>query len=143
MLSRSQVAKRLRRSVSTVRRLERHELFPVCDARGIYWFDEREVEAVRKRIERGQATSARGAWLSRPVRYRKGLVAREVISRDRNGVARENASEEVEVKRLRRENKSLRARLHLFTVGTEALLKLGLSKDVLEILERARNESEV
>ena len=46
MLTRPQVAKRLGKSVATVRRMEGNELFPTRDERGIYRFDPDEVERV-------------------------------------------------------------------------------------------------
>lgn len=46
MLTRSQVAQRLRRSLATVRRLEGTVLHPQRDARGVNRFDEDEVAAL-------------------------------------------------------------------------------------------------
>lgn len=48
MLTRSRVAKRLGRSIATVRRLEGVELHPVRDERGVLHFDEDEVDAIAK-----------------------------------------------------------------------------------------------
>lgn len=54
MLTRTQVARRLGRSLATVRRLEGTELHPTQDARGVHRFDTDEVDAVAQRlIERG------------------------------------------------------------------------------------------
>jgi hypothetical protein len=47
-LTRGDVARRLRKSIATVRRLENRVLFPVRDERGVRWFDEAEVERVRR-----------------------------------------------------------------------------------------------
>ena len=46
MLTRSQVAKRLGKSIATIRRMEGTELFPTRDARGVYRFDPKEVDQV-------------------------------------------------------------------------------------------------
>ena len=48
MLTRSQVAKRLGRSIATVRRMEGHELFPTKDERGVHRFDAEEVAKVAR-----------------------------------------------------------------------------------------------
>jgi hypothetical protein len=63
MLTRSAVAKKLCRSLATVRRLEGTELFPWRDSRGVHWFDEADVERVAARFARADVPSARGAWL--------------------------------------------------------------------------------
>jgi len=54
MLTRGQVAKRLARSIATVRRIEGTLLHPRTDFRGIRRFDEAEVEALRQSVLRGQ-----------------------------------------------------------------------------------------
>ena len=51
MLTRTQVARRIRRSVATVRRMEGRTLHPHIDPRGIRLFDPQEVEAESERIE--------------------------------------------------------------------------------------------
>jgi|GEM_PF-2169693 len=51
MLTRSQVAKRIGRSLATVRRLEGSALHPEVDSRGIHRFDEREVAAVARSVK--------------------------------------------------------------------------------------------
>jgi hypothetical protein len=53
MLTRSQVAKRLGKSIATVRRLEGVHLFPRKDRRGVHWFEEYEVEALARSIRSG------------------------------------------------------------------------------------------
>ena len=65
MLTRSAVAKRIRRSLATVRRLEGTELFPWRDARGVNRFDEAEVHRVAELLRRGEMFAARGGWLKR------------------------------------------------------------------------------
>ena len=49
MLTRAGVAKRLGRSIATVRRLEGVELHPWVDERGVHRFDAAEVELVRSK----------------------------------------------------------------------------------------------
>jgi len=60
MLTRGQVAKRLGKSVATVRRLEGQALHPRRDARGVLRFDPDEVEAV---AEGNAGESSRSGWL--------------------------------------------------------------------------------
>jgi hypothetical protein len=48
MLTRSGVAKRLGKSMATVRRMEGVELFPTRDERGVNWFEPEEVERVAR-----------------------------------------------------------------------------------------------
>lgn len=48
MLTRSQVAKRLGKSIATVRRLEGSALHPIQDRDGVHRFDAREVDAVKR-----------------------------------------------------------------------------------------------
>jgi len=69
MLTRSAVAKKLGRSLATVRRLEGKELFPWCDNRGVHWFDEADVERVAARLARGAVPAAQGAWLRKRRRH--------------------------------------------------------------------------
>lgn len=56
MLTRAQVARKLGRSIATVRRLEGSVLHPVRDAQGVYCFDAGEVERVarERRLLMGQ-----------------------------------------------------------------------------------------
>lgn len=53
-MTRQQVAKRLGKSLATVRRLEGVRLRPVQDGRGVHRFDPAEVEALASDIEAGQ-----------------------------------------------------------------------------------------
>ena len=50
MLTRIQVARRLGKSVATVRRLEGAQLHPYVDASGVHRFDVREVERLARRL---------------------------------------------------------------------------------------------
>lgn len=50
MLTRSQVARRIGRSLATVRRLEGKELHPRPDARGVNRFDSKEVDELAERL---------------------------------------------------------------------------------------------
>lgn len=64
MLTRSQVAARLGRSLATIRRLEGKELHPEKDGRGVNRFDAEEVQEVAQRL----ATSGTGALADGPLR---------------------------------------------------------------------------
>jgi hypothetical protein len=48
MLTRAGVARRLGKSIATVRRMEGVELHPEVDDRGVHWFDIREVDTLRR-----------------------------------------------------------------------------------------------
>jgi len=52
-MTRQQVAKRLGKSLATVRRLEGVRLNPIRDARGVYQFDPDEVEALAEAVGDG------------------------------------------------------------------------------------------
>jgi archaellum component FlaD/FlaE len=56
MLTRSQVAKRLGKSVATVRRIEGVLLAPVQDARGVYRFNADDVDDLARDIARGEVS---------------------------------------------------------------------------------------
>jgi Helix-turn-helix domain len=53
-MTRQQVAKRLGRSVATVRRLEGGRLRPTQDSRGVHQFDPDEVDALARDVESGR-----------------------------------------------------------------------------------------
>jgi hypothetical protein len=63
MLKRAQVAKRLGKSIATVRRLEGVALHPIVDTDGVHRFDPEEVERVRRGGAGGASSSGRSAWL--------------------------------------------------------------------------------
>lgn len=79
MLTRAQVAKRLGRSIATVRRLEGVALHPVLDSDGIHRFDPDEVERVAERgrvlpAGVGGCDAARSRWFAAELdRRRHGL----------------------------------------------------------------------
>lgn len=133
MLRRGQVAKRLKRSVSTVRRLEGRELFPIRDRRGVHLFYEDEVVEVMRRLAEGHVSAARGAWLSgaRSHTWREEQLRRNVVTREGT------ASAGGELERLRRENGELRIRLRLLASGVGAVLEDGLNAQVLDQLVHA------
>jgi hypothetical protein len=56
MLTRLAVARRLGKSVATVRRMEGTDLHPTIDARGVHWFAECDVEEVAMRLANGEPT---------------------------------------------------------------------------------------
>ena len=60
-MRRAQVAKRIGKSVATVRRLEGMGLFPTVDEDGTHRFDPAEVEAFAARMDR--STPPQSAWL--------------------------------------------------------------------------------
>jgi len=60
-MRRAQVAKRIGKSVATVRRLEGMELFPTMDEDGTHRFDPAEVEAFAARTDRN--TRSQSSWL--------------------------------------------------------------------------------
>jgi hypothetical protein len=61
-MTRGEVARRLGKSIATVRRLEGRVLFPTKRRNGRWWFDESEVEALRCDPARLRA-NARSTWL--------------------------------------------------------------------------------
>jgi hypothetical protein len=81
MLTRGQVAKRLGKSIATVRRMEGNELHPERDQRGVLQFDVEEVERlVRQRTGAGGGTSGlarRSAWLEGELMARGDLAESE------------------------------------------------------------------
>lgn len=54
VLTRTQVARRLGRSVATVRRIEGVLLFPATDARGVHRFRDTDVDALAENVKRGR-----------------------------------------------------------------------------------------
>lgn len=70
MLTRSKVARRIGRSIATVRKMEGHSLHPVQGLNGVHIFDEDEVERVARRIRKtGRALWRPAANGSRPYEY--------------------------------------------------------------------------
>ena len=54
LLTRGQVARRLGTSLSTVRRMEGEQLKPIIGPRGVYYFEETEIQAVFVRVRRAR-----------------------------------------------------------------------------------------
>jgi hypothetical protein len=93
VLTRSEVAKRLKKSRATVRRLEGVELFPRVDACGVHRFNSNEVDAVARRLRAGEVTAARGNWLyGRREPHRKRGAERAANSPLEAKLLRENAT---------------------------------------------------
>lgn len=69
MLTRAGVAKRLGKSIATVRRIEGVELHPTSDERGVHHFDPDEVDAVAT----GEITRVRGHRMRGFEDYRRTL----------------------------------------------------------------------
>lgn len=66
MLTRSQVAHRLGKSIATVRRMEGELLFPVVDGQGVHRFDAEEVELLgEERATRAFVETYRGGRTTR------------------------------------------------------------------------------
>lgn len=105
MLTRSAVAKRIQRSVATVRRLEGNELFPQLDERGVHRFEEAEVEEVRQQLQLGTVHAARGRWLNGSRAPRDRGQSKE------SGLLASIGLEPSEVEHLRGENRRLTAEL--------------------------------
>lgn len=59
MLTRAGVARRLGRSIATVRRMEGHDLHPTIGVNGVHWFYEDEVDCV---LEQREARCSSGPW---------------------------------------------------------------------------------
>jgi hypothetical protein len=106
MLTRSQVARKLGKSVATVRRMEGVELNPVRDERCFHRFDEREVALVARRIAEngGRRHNCEDGHLGRFILERKLVDAHSDL------VAIGNSSFG-ESYRLRRQNRELRTAL--------------------------------
>lgn len=80
-MRRAQFAKRIGKSVATVRRLEGTKLFPTVDEDGTHRFDPAEVEAFAARMDRG--TRPQSSWLRAELARRA-----EEEAEDRDHVAR-------------------------------------------------------
>ena len=117
MLTRSAVAKVLRRSIATVGRLEGQELFPRRDRNGVFRFDEAEVAAVARRLRIGDVPAARGRWLD--ARRRPSPWSR-TDERKRSSTA---AGLSEEIARLRDENARLKVELAEVTTASAELLE--------------------
>jgi hypothetical protein len=99
VITRKQVARRIGKSIATVRKMEGVSLHPNPDAKGVHWFDEEEVEAVVEHIAfTGRALEgvtwpcARGAYESGGHR-RHSRAASKVNSA---GIATTRRAEELE-----------------------------------------------
>src|SRR5689334_12598155 len=83
-LTRTQVARRLSKSVATVRRLEGHLLHPRRDWRGVYRFDSYEVEQLRAAPQR-MRTYSRSTWLMKVVARRAKAIATQATVAAKRG----------------------------------------------------------
>jgi len=119
MLTRTAVAKLLRRSLATVRRLEGRELFPWLDNRGIHRFDAREIAKVARRLRRGEVTAARSPWLSNPNSQGRQQMLRPP-ARGGERPRRAASSETRELAALRIENAELRKALARLCAAIES-----------------------
>ncbi|MEO8184208.1 MAG: hypothetical protein ABI895_35760 [Deltaproteobacteria bacterium] len=86
MLTRTQVARRLGKSLATVRRLEGAQLHPHVDANGVHRFEVREVELLARRLDAPRARpdgvsmgfDPGPRWLRQPVALDEGADELEV-----------------------------------------------------------------
>jgi hypothetical protein len=120
VLSRSQVARRLERSVATVRRIEGVLLFPRRDRRGIYRFDDSEVDDLARKVRAGEVELWKGfsnhglgrdQWLlakANPGRHAPPIEQPADWKRDVEEPRRRCSDAEQRVAILTRENEQLR-----------------------------------
>jgi len=89
MLTRGQVAKRLGKSIATVRRMEGRELHPRRDAGGVFRFDSVEVDALLHG-DTDQQIAGRRIWLDVELGAREGQQAEAGGSNDARAVSAED-----------------------------------------------------
>ena len=120
MMTRGQVARRLGKSIATVRRLEGTQLHPRRDASGVLRFDPNEVERVARALGRGGGAPGvpgmRSRWFDaldddevedpEDVEHRERL---QKLEAEANAAA--EARRAAEAERLRREEREEHARL--------------------------------
>jgi len=94
MLTRGQVAKRLGKSIATVRRLEGRELHPRRDAKGVLRFDRDEVEAV---AEGSAGDPGRSDWLEDELEARERAEQTARVASDRLIITPADLEERVRV----------------------------------------------
>lgn len=132
-MTRKQVARRLGKSVATVRRLEGHLLHPSRDSRGIHRFDPNEVESLVQDVERGrvvlvaelartQADPTNTDHAGTATCARCQQLQEEVVSLERR-LSRERASHDDEVARLRRKAEQEAADVQSGAVELVALMQ--------------------
>jgi hypothetical protein len=129
-LTRSDVARRIGKSIATVRRLEAGgELNPTRSYAGVHIFDEHEVAELAERFAaRERIPAARSCWLREfPSRRETDRQSRKWST---DVVARELAD-------VRRENDALRQRLRLVRSAVELWLEEGPTEDVIDALRLA------
>jgi hypothetical protein len=107
MITRAQVARRLGKSIATVRRLEGHSLHPCVDESGVHRFDPKEVERLRQ--EKGTPTEpVASAWLqarddSRGTGKARGLAEDECRATIERGLRAQLAQTERHVAGIQRQ----------------------------------------
>jgi phage protein D len=125
MLTRTQVARRLGKSLATVRRLEGVQLHPHVDANGVHRFEVREVELLARRRhsprtranEASPAVERDQAWRHRSITLDEGAE-----ERDEDGAAPRNrcGSHLQEIERLREQVRVLEQALAQQKANNEA-----------------------
>jgi hypothetical protein len=117
MMTRTDVARRIGKSVATVRRLEGVELHPIVDEDGVHLFDEAEVERLANRLSGAPQSHEREVPRAHAMSpWLKGELVRRAQedAEDREHAARLAAQQvELEAFRRRREEEEERRRRHL------------------------------
>lgn len=127
MLTRAAVARRLGKSIATVRRLEAAgELNPDQGWRGVRLFDEDEVGELRQRfVDEGSVPAAHSRWFARNPGERPTPTSARA------------ADDDNELRALQRENSELRERLEVVRSAIDLWLEIGPRDEVLEALDAA------
>jgi hypothetical protein len=105
-MTRKQVALRLGKSVSTVRRLEGHSLFPEVDENGCHQFDPDEVEALAYRLAQGEPLdAAANPWRPDPGKEIEDLrEENDRLRRENDELRLRNLDLDSQVHRMKRES---------------------------------------
>jgi hypothetical protein len=107
MLTRSQVARRLGKSVATVRRIEGVLLAPMRDRRGIYRFEEDEVADLVRDIDRGDVS----LWQEMSDATEEGCSRLTTDTRERDSRAHDVGATTQQADALERQNKAAAERI--------------------------------
>ncbi|HEY2406939.1 MAG TPA: hypothetical protein VGI10_13105 [Polyangiaceae bacterium] len=107
-MTRQQVARRLGKSLATVRRIEGVLLHPTRDSRGVHRFDSEEVEALARSTERGHLSLAATLESNGGKQCPNCETLDEQLRLQREG---ESDQRDEELSQLRRENADLDRRV--------------------------------
>ena len=137
MLTRGQVAKRIGRSIATVRRMEGHQLHPVRDDRGVLQFRPEEVERV---LRRPKVPARRSPWLDGVTAERATEFDDEAAAAQPEGARMDHDPMRSEVGRAVRDELARRHRKQdKRRLEQEAVERLGVARERAQ-LEAARGE---